>query len=370
MREDFDRKVEAAVQTAGLDAQAAAEALLNRMAFGPRPGEAEHLASDGVVKWVEAQLDADLPETTLETRLADIPAAHLGGVETMYRYPDLGKVYAHARHAYDLIPPRGAPQDSDWVKRKIDKFRLEQGYLDQDEVLYPELMGQKILRAVFASNQLREVLTDFWFNHFQRGGMDGLMAVAPFSDAKLAEHRPGSKLPAPKSGPRMPFSSWMAVSACTPLSSPYGRCIATASLPPRTRCLPQPAATALRNGSIGSADAATTPDGGATYPEGCPVGQSMRQIATLIKSDVGLRVALAEYPPADWDTLESRGHVRLHPDGAGGQTGDRQAHPQSHPRRRPCRQRCQNPRLRRRGGSSLSGVCDCRPGWLGAWGAG
>ena len=166
MREDFGRKVEAAIQTAGLDAQAAAEVLLNRIAFGPRPGEAEHLASDGLVKWVEAQLDADLPETILEARLADIPAAHLRAIETMYRYPDLGKVYAHARHAYDLIPPRGAPQDLDWVKRKIDKFRLQQGYLDQDEVLYPELVGQKILRAVFASNQFREVLTDFWFNHF------------------------------------------------------------------------------------------------------------------------------------------------------------------------------------------------------------
>jgi uncharacterized protein (DUF1800 family) len=166
MREDFRRKVEAAVQAAGLGAQAAAEAVLNRIAFGPRPGEAERLASDGLVKWVEAQLDAALPETRLEARLADIPAAHLGAVETMYRYPDLGKVYAQARHGYDLIPPRGAPQDFDWVKRKIDKFRLEQGYLDQDEVLYPELVGQKILRAVFASNQLREVLTDFWFNHF------------------------------------------------------------------------------------------------------------------------------------------------------------------------------------------------------------
>jgi uncharacterized protein (DUF1800 family) len=166
MRDDFGRKVEAAVQAAGLDTQAAAEAVLNRMAFGPRPSEAEHLASGGVVKWIEAQLDADLPETMLETRLADIPAGYLGAIETMYRYPDLGKVYAHARHAYDLIPPRGAPQDFGWVKRKIDKFRLEQGYLDQDEVLYAELMGQKILRAVFAANQLREVLTDFWFNHF------------------------------------------------------------------------------------------------------------------------------------------------------------------------------------------------------------
>ena len=166
MREDFGRKVEGAVQTAGLDAQAAAEAALNRVAFGPRPGEAERLASGGLVNWLESQLDADLPETMLETRLADIPAAHLGAIETMYRYPDLGKIYAHARHAYDLIPPRGSPQDSDWVKRKIDKFRLEQGYQNQDEVLYPELTGQKILRAVLASNQLREILTDFWFNHF------------------------------------------------------------------------------------------------------------------------------------------------------------------------------------------------------------
>ena len=48
------------VEKFSLDAEAAAEAVLNRIAFGPRPGEAEQLASGGMVKWVEAQLDGDL----------------------------------------------------------------------------------------------------------------------------------------------------------------------------------------------------------------------------------------------------------------------------------------------------------------------
>lgn len=65
------------------------------------------------MKWIEAQLDANPQETMVETRLADNPAAQLGATRTMY---DLGKVYARGRHAYGLIPPRGALQGFDCVK--------------------------------------------------------------------------------------------------------------------------------------------------------------------------------------------------------------------------------------------------------------
>ena len=32
--------------------------------------------------------------------------------------------------------------------------------------LLQELVAQKVLRAVYSERQLQEVLTDFWFNHF------------------------------------------------------------------------------------------------------------------------------------------------------------------------------------------------------------
>ena len=42
-----------------------------------------------------------------------------------------------------------------------------------------ELSEQKLLRAVYSERQLQEVLTDFWFNHFNvdaRKGRDALHA--------------------------------------------------------------------------------------------------------------------------------------------------------------------------------------------------
>ena len=39
------------------------------------------------------------------------------------------------------------------------------GYKPQQE-LYRQFINQKILRATYTNNQLQEVMTDFWFNHF------------------------------------------------------------------------------------------------------------------------------------------------------------------------------------------------------------
>lgn len=41
----------------------------------------------------------------------------------------------------------------------------EKGLRPQADLLR-ELMGQKILRAAYSNNQLKEVMTDFWYNHF------------------------------------------------------------------------------------------------------------------------------------------------------------------------------------------------------------
>jgi uncharacterized protein (DUF1800 family) len=47
----------------------------------------------------------------------------------------------------------------------LAKYMLDKGYRPQAE-LFRQLVNQKILRAVYSNNQLQEVLTDFWFNHF------------------------------------------------------------------------------------------------------------------------------------------------------------------------------------------------------------
>lgn len=154
------------MREAGLGHEQAAACVLDRLTFGARPGEAARVAARGLDVWLEEQLDASLPDPGLDERLAAFPALSMDAQQQVARYPDIHLVYAHARRFFDLIPPAGAPVDAEWRERRVAQFRKEQGYLDEGVDLYRELAGQKLIRARYCRNQLAEVLTDFWFNHF------------------------------------------------------------------------------------------------------------------------------------------------------------------------------------------------------------
>jgi uncharacterized protein (DUF1800 family) len=50
-------------------------------------------------------------------------------------------------------------------RQKLDAYMKENGLRPERE-LFRQFINQKILRAAYTNNQLQEVLTDFWFNHF------------------------------------------------------------------------------------------------------------------------------------------------------------------------------------------------------------
>ena len=61
---------------------------LNRLTFGPRPGDVAAVQAMGLTKWFEQQLNpAAIPDTTLEAQLADYPAMNLPLAELQRRYP-------------------------------------------------------------------------------------------------------------------------------------------------------------------------------------------------------------------------------------------------------------------------------------------
>src|SRR5437899_8284805 len=94
--------------------------VLNRIAFGARPGDVERVRTMGIDRYIDLQLH---PERIAERWIGD----------------------------GDVSVPDPSPID---------------------------LAKQKVLRAVYSERQLQEVLTDFWFNHFNvdaRKGPDRLM---------------------------------------------------------------------------------------------------------------------------------------------------------------------------------------------------
>ncbi|MEM6326659.1 MAG: DUF1800 domain-containing protein [Bacteroidota bacterium] len=155
---------------AGLtDRQAAAHAL-DRLAFGPTPGAVDRVLAAGLETWIETQIRSDLPDDATEARVAALPDARENLPTLAARYRRSGGISREARAA-GYIPP-DAEQGTDAYREGTQRFMRERG-LQNIRALLPTLLDAKLLRAVHAQNQLREVLADLWFNHFNvtaRGG--------------------------------------------------------------------------------------------------------------------------------------------------------------------------------------------------------
>ncbi len=154
---------------AGLDERQAAAHLLDRFAFGARPGEVDRVVAMGLDRWLEVQLGAALPDTDLQRRLSPLTALGLTARDMAATYPNPGTVLAEARAA-GVVPAKGGFKAADAasrqeIRRRALEFARAHGFRPQRE-LVAQLQAQKVLRAVYSENQLREVLTDFFLNHF------------------------------------------------------------------------------------------------------------------------------------------------------------------------------------------------------------
>ena len=61
---------------------------LNRLTFGPRPGDLERIQAIGVKKWVEMQLNPEqIDDSLLEARLQSFPAMRLSQQDLLQAFP-------------------------------------------------------------------------------------------------------------------------------------------------------------------------------------------------------------------------------------------------------------------------------------------
>ena len=77
----------------GCDKQEAAAHLLSRFTYGPRPGEVERVARQGLENWLIRQLEASESETVLGEKLALLPQAYtLDNTGILEIYPRPGQL--------------------------------------------------------------------------------------------------------------------------------------------------------------------------------------------------------------------------------------------------------------------------------------
>lgn len=105
---------------------------LNRLSYGPRPGDIEAVRQMGLEKWIDLQLH---PE-----RIAENPALNelLAPLKTLHMTP----------------------------AEIVEAETGGAGKAANGAALRRDLTAAKLYRAIYSERQLEEVLTDFWFNHF------------------------------------------------------------------------------------------------------------------------------------------------------------------------------------------------------------
>ena len=149
--------------------------LLNRIGFGPRPGDVEHVRTIGVERYVDEQLHPErIADTALTERLAGLTTARLSqrDIVNTFELPQIEARRARKQDAAAGADPGAAP--------------LRDPMAQKASTLVAELAEQKIVRAVYSERQLQEVLADFWFNHFNvdaRKGRDRFLLTAYERDA-------------------------------------------------------------------------------------------------------------------------------------------------------------------------------------------
>ncbi len=157
-------------EDAGLSKKEAAAFLLDRLAYGARPGDVVRVADLGPEVWVAQQLDGNLPESVLTERLAAFPSLALSAQDMVLMYPrdNVLRNYLRREGVLDF-----EKMSRDEIREKLKAYRTENNMRPHQELMGRDVPGQKLYRALYGENQLVEVLTAFWFNHFNVAQQDG-----------------------------------------------------------------------------------------------------------------------------------------------------------------------------------------------------
>jgi uncharacterized protein (DUF1800 family) len=202
-----------------LNADEAIQHALNRLAYGPRPGDAERIKQMGLAKWIEQQLNPkSIDDRALEARLSVYPTLKMSTAQLMAQYPnpkqpakqstqDPPQVQAAQKQADSAIMAMAQEMDASGgstsdgpqngeamttanasadtpspmklnlatpgiAKRDLtgaDPNTVPRAIADDSKRparVVGELAMAKMTRAIYSERQLQQVMDDFWFNHF------------------------------------------------------------------------------------------------------------------------------------------------------------------------------------------------------------
>ncbi len=131
--------------------------LLQRATYGPRPADIDAVLSAGTDDWLDRQLH---PERIDDSELGQLlltraPVVSMSLPELLAQYPQ-GQV---------LQPVRQLAQGNTLPANEQRRLRRELGEHGAGRIL-ADLTAARLSRAVYSERQLEEMMTAFWFDHF------------------------------------------------------------------------------------------------------------------------------------------------------------------------------------------------------------
>jgi len=193
---------------------------LNRLAYGPRPGDIERIRQMGLANWINQQLDPrSIDDSAVEARLNIYPTLKMSTAQLIAEYPNPKQAAKQAEQAKPpLTQEQMAQQQADAaitaMAREMDGNNGSGGDASQDTMtaatvasdssspmklnpatkgagrrdplgtdpnvvpraisddskrparVVEELAMAKMTRAIYSDRQLQQVMDDFWLNHF------------------------------------------------------------------------------------------------------------------------------------------------------------------------------------------------------------
>jgi uncharacterized protein (DUF1800 family) len=134
---------------------------LNRLTFGPRPGDALKVRAIGLDNWIDQQLRPEkIDDSAIEQFVGRYPAINRNQNDLLAQYAEQQRERREVRREMaDTTRPMTAA-DSVALRQQMQ----QRGNLTRQVIT--QLQSSRVARAVASERQLQEVMTDFWENHF------------------------------------------------------------------------------------------------------------------------------------------------------------------------------------------------------------
>jgi uncharacterized protein (DUF1800 family) len=171
---NLDKKFKGKLPITELTADEAIMHAMNRLGYGPRPGDVERIRKMGLEKWVDQQLHPDsIDDSALDQRLQRYPTLNLPAKKLIQDYPQPGQVIKQegiTKEQYEeQMKEKRREAESRVIatgNENLDKAQQQLAKLRGPGRIVAELSMAKVDRAIYSNRQLQAVMEDFWFNHF------------------------------------------------------------------------------------------------------------------------------------------------------------------------------------------------------------